>query len=100
MNTSSFIAGRYFRSKKKQNFITILSLISMVGVSISTMALVAVMSVFNGLEDLIRGLFTSFDSELQVTAAVGKNFVVSEEWLEALNQVQGVELVTEIIEDN
>jgi lipoprotein-releasing system permease protein len=100
VNTSSFIAGRYFRSKKKQNFITILSLISMVGVSISTMALVAVMSVFNGLEDLIRGLFTSFDSELQVTAAVGKNFVVSEEWLEALNQVQGVELVTEIIEDN
>lgn len=57
MNTSSFIAGRYFRSKKKQNFITILSLISMVGVAISTMALVAVMSVFNGLEDLIRGLF-------------------------------------------
>jgi len=72
VNTSSFIASRYFRSKKKQNFITILSLISMVGVAISTMALVAVMSVFNGLEDLIRGLFTSFDSELQVTAAVGK----------------------------
>ena len=32
-------------------------MISMVGVAISTMALVAVMSVFNGLEDLIRGLF-------------------------------------------
>lgn len=72
----------------------------MVGVAISTMALVAVMSVFNGLEDLIRGLFTSFDSELQVTAVEGKNFVVNEDWLDALKQVEGVELVTEIIEDN
>lgn len=72
----------------------------MVGVAISTMALVAVMSVFNGLEDLIRGLFTSFDSELQVTAVEGKNFVVNEDWLDALKEVEGVELVTEIIEDN
>jgi lipoprotein-releasing system permease protein len=100
VNTSSFIAGRYFRSKKKQNFITILSLISMVGVAISTMALVAVMSVFNGLEDLIRGLFSSFDSELQVTPVAGKSFVATEDWLNALREVEGVEVITEVIEDN
>jgi lipoprotein-releasing system permease protein len=100
VNTSSFIAGRYFRSKKKQNFITILSLISMIGVAISTMALVAVMSVFNGLEDLIRGLFSSFDSELQVTPVVGKSFVATEDWLNALREVEGVEVITEVIEDN
>jgi lipoprotein-releasing system permease protein len=100
VNTSSFIAGRYFRSKKKQNFITILSLISMVGVAISTMALVAVMSVFNGLEDLIRGLFSSFDSELQVTPVAGKSFVASEDWLKAIQEVEGVEVITEVIEDN
>jgi lipoprotein-releasing system permease protein len=100
VNTSSFIAGRYFRSKKKQNFITILSLISMVGVAISTMALVAVMSVFNGLEDLIRGLFSSFDSELQVTPVVGKSFVATEDWLTAIREVEGVEVITEVIEDN
>jgi lipoprotein-releasing system permease protein len=100
VNTSSFIAGRYFRSKKKQNFITILSLISMVGVAISTMALVAVMSVFNGLEDLIRGLFSSFDSELQVTPVAGKSFVATEDWLNALRKVEGVEVITEVIEDN
>jgi lipoprotein-releasing system permease protein len=100
VNTSSFIAGRYFRSKKKQNFITILSLISMVGVAISTMALVAVMSVFNGLEDLIRGLFSSFDSELQVTPVAGKSFVATEDWLTAIREVEGVEVITEVIEDN
>ena len=100
MNPSSFIAGRYFRSKKKQNFITVLSLLSMVGVAISTMALVAVMSVFNGLEDLIRGLFSSFDSELQVTPVKGKTFLVTEEWLKAINDLEGVSIVTEVIEDN
>jgi lipoprotein-releasing system permease protein len=100
VNTSSFIAGRYFRSKKKQNFITILSLISMVGVAISTMALVAVMSVFNGLEDLIRGLFSSFDSELQVTPVAGKSFVATEDWLNGIREVEGVEVITEVIEDN
>jgi lipoprotein-releasing system permease protein len=72
----------------------------MVGVAISTMALVAVMSVFNGLEDLIRGLFSSFDSELQVTPVVGKSFVATEDWLNALREVEGVEVITEVIEDN
>jgi lipoprotein-releasing system permease protein len=72
----------------------------MVGVAISTMALVAVMSVFNGLEDLIRGLFSSFDSELQVTPVAGKSFVVTEDWLNAIRKVEGVEVITEVIEDN
>ncbi len=72
----------------------------MVGVAISTMALVAVMSVFNGLEDLIRGLFSSFDSELQVTPVVGKSFVATEDWLTAIREVEGVEVITEVIEDN
>ena len=72
----------------------------MVGVAISTMALVAVMSVFNGLEDLIRGLFSSFDSELQVTPVAGKTFVATEDWLNAIREVEGVEVITEVIEDN
>ena len=72
----------------------------MVGVAISTMALVAVMSVFNGLEDLIRGLFSSFDSDLQVTPVAGKSFVATEDWLNAIRKVEGVEVITEVIEDN
>ena len=72
----------------------------MVGVAISTMALVAVMSVFNGLEDLIRGLFSSFDSELQITPVAGKSFVATEDWLNAIRKVEGVEVITEVIEDN
>ncbi|WP_225586872.1 FtsX-like permease family protein [Algoriphagus sp. Y33] len=100
MNLSFFIASRYFRSKKKRNFITILSRISMIGVAVGTMALVIVMSVFNGLEDLIRGLFASFDAELKIEAAVGKSFVTGEEWLDSIRNLEGVAILTEVIEDN
>jgi len=100
LNLSLFIAGRYFRSKKKRNFITILSRISMVGVAVGTMALVIVLSVFNGLEDLIRGLYASFDAELKIEAAIGKSFTVTDDWLEEISRTEGVEVLTEVIEDN
>ncbi|WP_343851408.1 FtsX-like permease family protein [Algoriphagus jejuensis] len=100
MNSSSFIAGRYFRSKKKRNFITVLSIISMVGVAVGTIALVVVMSVFNGLEDLIRSLFASFDAELKIEPARGKSFVTSAEWLLEIEKIEGVAILTEVIEDN
>ncbi|WP_297336639.1 FtsX-like permease family protein [Algoriphagus sp.] len=100
MNLSYFIAARYFRSKKKRNFIAVLSTISMVGVAVGTMALVIVMSVFNGLEDLIRGIFASFDAELKIEASVGKSFVVDQEWLAGIRQMEGVAVLTEVIEDH
>ncbi|MDN3203836.1 FtsX-like permease family protein [Algoriphagus sediminis] len=100
MNFSSFIATRYFRSKKSKNFITVLSVISMIGVAVGTMALVIVMSVFNGLEDLIRSLFASFDAELKIEAAEGKSFEVNDEWLEEIKKLEGVLVLTEVIEDN
>ena len=100
VNTSTYIAKRYFRSKKKQHFITLLSWLAVVGVAVSTMALVVVMSVFNGLEEVIRGLFASFDSELKVAPVQGKSFEVSEDFLKAIADVEGVEDVVEVIEDN
>lgn len=100
MNLSFFIASRYFRSKKKRNFITVLSRISMIGVAVGTMALVVVLSVFNGLEDLVRSLYASFDAELKVEASLGKSFVAEEEWLDLIKALEGVDIVTEVIEDN
>jgi lipoprotein-releasing system permease protein len=72
----------------------------MVGVAVGTMALVIVMSVFNGLEDLIRGLFASFDAELKIEVAEGKSLEVTEEWLDSIRAIEGVEILTEVIEDN
>ena len=100
MNTSFFIARRYFRSKKKKNFINIISNISMIGVAVGTMALVIVLSVFNGLEDLIRSLYSSFDPEIRISATAGKSFEITDDLLVAIQALEGVAIVTEVIEDN
>ncbi|MBD8489632.1 ABC transporter permease [Echinicola sp. CAU 1574] len=100
MNLSFFIASRYFRSKKKRNFINVLSWIAMVGVAVGTTALIVVLSVFNGLEDLIRGLYGSFDADLKIEAGLGKSFEASEGWLDSLSNVEGVAVLTEVVEDN
>lgn len=75
-------------------------MISMIGVAVGTMALVIVMSVFNGLGDLIRELFESFDAELKIEATVGKSFLASEDWLDSIRSLEGVAVLTEVIEDN
>ena len=65
-----------------------------------TLALVVVMSVFNGLEDLIRGMYASFDAEIKVEPTLGKSFPTTEEWLQDLREIEGVAIVTEVIEDH
>jgi lipoprotein-releasing system permease protein len=99
LNLPFFIARRYLFSKRKKNFINIISILSMVGVAFSTAALIIVLSVFNGLEDLLRSLNNSFDPEIKVEAAVGKSFKVSNEFISDIKKVEGVKLVTEVIED-
>jgi lipoprotein-releasing system permease protein len=100
LNLAYFIARRYFLSKKKTNFINIISIISMVGVGVGTMALVIVLSVFNGLEDLFRNLHGTFGSELSIRPATGKSFAVTPSLLSRIKATQGVGYVAEIIEDN
>jgi len=99
MNLSLFIARRYFFSKRKKNFINIISVLSMVGVAFSTAALIIVLSVFNGFEGLLRSLNNAFDPEIKIEAAKGKSFVVNEKLLENIRSTPGVQLVTEVIED-
>ena len=74
MNFPFLIAKRYLVSKKKQNIINIISGISVVGVATGTFALVVVLSVFNGFNDLIRSYFSTLDPDLKITAAEGKMF--------------------------
>lgn len=71
----------------------------MVGLAFCTAALIVVLSVFNGLGDLLRSLYTSFDPEIKIEAAKGKSFEVSPEFLQQLNSIEGIEIITEVIED-
>jgi lipoprotein-releasing system permease protein len=99
MNLSLFIARRYFFSKRKKNFINIISVLSMVGVAFSTAALIIVLSVFNGFGGLIRSLNNAFDPEIKIEVRKGKSFAVKEEFIKNIREISGVQLVTEVIED-
>ncbi|KAB1063212.1 ABC transporter permease [Salibacter halophilus] len=68
------IARRYLFGKKKHNVINLISGISMLGVGIGAMALVIVLSAFNGLEDLVESLYSTFDPDIKITAKKGKTF--------------------------
>jgi lipoprotein-releasing system permease protein len=99
LNVPFFIARRYLFSKRKKNFINIISLLSLVGVAFSTAALIIILSVFNGLDDLLRSLNDSFDPEIKIEAAQGKSFQLDAELLKKIKAVEGVDIVTEVIED-
>src|SRR5687768_17382847 len=100
MNVPFLIARRYFLSKKKRSIISIISNISMIGVAVGTMALIIVLSVFNGLEGLIRQIYGSFDPDIKITSVTGKSFETSERFFSNIRQVPGVAFYTEVIEDN
>ena len=99
MNLPLFIARRYFLSRRKKNFINIISFLSMAGIAFATAALIIVLSVFNGLELLLRSLNTSFDPELKIELTKGKSFQINDQLLQSIRGVPGVQTVTEVIED-
>lgn len=69
------------------------------GVAFVTAALIIVLSVFNGIEDLLRSINNSFDPEIKIQASAGKSFDCPDELLQKIKSVKGVEVVTEVIED-
>ncbi len=100
MNFSFYIARRYFKSKKSHNVINIISMISVIGVTIGTMALIIVLSVFNGFEKLVVSLFDSFNPDIQITLREGKIFSDTDIPQNLLKEMPGVVYLTEVMEEN
>jgi len=74
MNFPFFIAKRYFTTNKSSSFVHIISWVSLFGVAIGTAALILVLSVFNGFEDLVLSMYNSFDPHLKITSTESKTF--------------------------
>ena len=100
MNLPFYIARRYLFSKKKHNAINIISAISVCGVALATLALVCTLSVFNGFQDMVAGLFTAFDPELKITIREGKVFDGQDERIRAIRTLPEVSVFTETLEEN
>ena len=100
MNLAPFIARRLFFSLKSLKAINIISMISVVGVTIGTAALIIVLSVFNGFENLILRLYNSFDPDLKISKVEGKSFHLNTFPVHELKSIDGVLYVTEVLEEN
>ena len=100
MNLSAFVARRYLFSKKSHNIINIISAISLVGVMVCTMALIIVLSVFNGFDSLIKSMFSNFDPDIKITPAQGKVFDPQTDTLKRISQLSYVDCVCETLEEN
>ena len=99
LNLPFFIARRYLFSKKSTNAINVISIISMVGVAVATMALVIVLSVFNGFHDLVASFFTNFDPQLEVVPVKGKVAAADDAVFMKIRQLPEVDMVSEGVQD-
>ncbi len=100
MKLSFFIARRYLFAKKSHNVINIISLISASGIALGTMALIIILSVYNGFEGLIKSLYKTHESDLLIVASEGKSFVPHSDKFDIIRSSDKVASFCEIIEEN
>ena len=93
------IARRYLFAKRNTNAINIISGISVLGITIGTAALIIVLSVFNGFEELLSKLLGALNPDVKVTPYTGKTFTLEEGVLEKIRNLDGVVAVSETLEE-
>ncbi|TVR41719.1 MAG: ABC transporter permease [Bacteroidia bacterium] len=94
-----YIAWRYLFAKKTHTAINTITMVSVVGVAVGSMALVVVLSVFNGFEKLILSMFNAFHADIEITVAEGKTFSMETFPLEELVNLPGVANYSEVLEE-
>ena len=100
MRLPFFIARRYLFAKKSHNIINIISGISAGGIMVGTMALIIVLSVFNGFEHVIVSLFNTFDPDIRITLVEGKTFHEGDISSDRIKKMKGIVRYTDVLEEN
>ena len=92
-------AWRYFRAKKSTNAINIIAWVSMTAIVVGTASLIVVLSVFNGFEDLVKSLYTSFYPDIKISPVSGKTLTLTADQLARLRGATGVHAVSLVAQD-
>ena len=100
MSLSLKIAIRYLFSKKSHSAINIISMVSICGVAVTTMALICTLSVYNGFQDLIASLYSSLDPQIKVIPATGKTLSLQDPSIKSLAEWQEIDVIVPVIEEN
>ncbi len=103
MSLSFKIAKKYFFSKKKSgsfNAVTVISSISLLGYVVGACALIIILSVFNGFENLFAKMYSNFDAELQITALESKTFKINAINFNEINKISEISSLSKVLEEN
>ncbi len=100
MNLELSIAKRYLFSKKSTNAINIISLVSGLAMLFGTLSLILILSVFNGLEDLVKSLYTVFYPDIAITATKGKTIEITDKLKQQLNNIDYIDAYSFSLEEN
>lgn len=99
MNLALKIARRYLFAKRSTNAINIITGIAVFGIAVGTAALLLVLSVFNGFEDLITAMYNNFDPDVKITPVQGKTFSQDSIPLAELQAINGVGAISATLEE-
>mgnify|MGYP004513426639 FL=1 len=100
MHLPLFIARRYLFAKKSHNVINIISAISAVGMAIGTAALIIILSIYNGFDELVKSTLSNVEPDILITPAKGKVFIPEGE---AFDRIKANPLIDEydlILQEN
>lgn len=101
MRLATFIAKRYLFAKKSHNVINIISMISATGIAVGCAALIIILSIYNGFDELVRSRSNDSQSDLVITPSEGKYFSIKEnQVIASLLENPEVEAVMPVVEDN
>ena len=99
MNVALYIARRYLFSSKSKNAVNSITAISVLGVAVGTLALIVVLSVFNGFETLIKSMYQEVNPDFEVTSAVSKSFTLSDGDFEELKSLAPWDAVEQVYQE-
>lgn len=99
MKLQLFIAWRYLFAKKSHNVINIISAISAAGIAVGTAALILILSIYNGLDSVVRSSMTSVEPDLLVRAEKGKFMPYTDSLISAVLGLDGVVSAEPVLED-
>ena len=100
MNLPWFIAGRYLFAKKSHNVINIISAISAIGMAIGTAALIIILSVYNGFDELVKSTLSNVEPDILVSPAKGKVFIPDEALLQKLGSDPSIKEYYLVLQEN
>lgn len=92
-------AWRYFKAKKSTNAINIIAWVSVLAIATGTAALIILLSVFNGFEDLVKSLYANFYTDIRIAPANGKTVTFSPQQLNKLKALDGIRAYSLVMEE-